>query len=800
MIRLFIFMSLTFMFALNPIYAAQVHFSKVLSKETREVSPHTYTFTVDLPAIAIEHQARLSLEARIDSKVVGGSNPWIQVYVNGTRLNVTHLHNKPNTFKMQRPGDITWFARNTWRVVYAPDFELVYTDKKNVYAIDKKFEPYRYEWDITKLAKAGANEITIKQLQMITPPKTMVMRNVVVEIGGFTPSKAIEKITPAPTGPVKSFIAGAPKSVPFSVKCTSGGRIIIDANETVQAVNTLLSLPEGKWLDSSADTSAAAPVVKGKDFKTVFQAGPIKVERTLKVLDDHVAVFDRYENTGDALAGIITKHFFPLTDKCVSLRLGGMPISKDMSIDSESQSNPSAFIKFAKGGMAIVAEDDILRVNLNTFNKDSKTGISNDKIGLEPGKSVTLEWSIYPVKNDYWDFVNLVRKNWDVNFKIPGPFTFARMELGGIAAKRDQSKNLIVRKPRAWYKNWIEKRDLKIICGGIPRFKDGRYAQGTGILSLPEFIEENRRWVSIVNEECPDVLTTAYFHFQICNEPKREIKYADCKLIDSKGKHAVYMGDDKEMYIFLPNLTNSYGKAIFTFLDVLIKQIGVRAIYWDEMERCVQHIAYDAPWDGITVLIDPKTHAVTKKVTTVPLFTQALRLKIIDYIRGKGLWLMGNSSPYTRTMLNQKIVRFVETWSLTSIYKSHLACPLGLGNKYHENSMVARAKNVRGMLMHGGTYYGHLFNDEPPEWVFTSVMYPITPVELYKGAVVGSERIHTAVSGIFGWPDGAEADVYVIDAKGNRVISPQVKQVMQNGKNAYEIRMPSDNFAILVRK
>ena len=50
------------------------------------------------------------------------------------------------------------------------------------------------------------------------------------------------------------------------------------------------------------------------------------------------------------------------------------------------------------------------------------------------------------------------------------------------------------------------------------------------------------------------------------------------------------------------------------------------------------------------------------------------------------------------------------------------------------------------------------------------------------------------------WPDGAAAEVYVIDAEGNRVANPQVKEVVENGKRAYEIRMPSDNFAVLVKK
>jgi hypothetical protein len=110
------------------------------------------------------------------------------------------------------------------------------------------------------------------------------------------------------------------------------------------------------------------------------------------------------------------------------------------------------------------------------------------------------------------------------------------------------------------------------------------------------------------------------------------------------------------------------------------------------------------------------------------------------------------------------------------------------------------ARHIRELLANGGLYYSDIDTREAPAWPFVSVMFPITPVELHEGLVLGAERIQTARSGRFGWPDGAGADVYVIDAAGNRVAHPQVKEVVENGKRAYDIRMPSDHFAVLVKK
>ncbi len=55
-------------------------------------------------------------------------------------------------------------------------------------------------------------------------------------------------------------------------------------------------------------------------------------------------------------------------------------------------------------------------------------------------------------------------------------------------------------------------------------------------------------------------------------------------------------------------------------------------------------------------------------------------------------------------------------------------------------------------------------------------------------------------SGAYGWPDDSAADVYVVDADGVFVPSPQVREIMDSGHRRYEVRMPGDHFAILVRR
>lgn len=87
--------------------------------------------------------------------------------------------------------------------------------------------------------------------------------------------------------------------------------------------------------------------------------------------------------------------------------------------------NPSIFASWDDFGVGIVAEADVFRMHSRNFANVEGFGFAEDHRGLTAGKTVILEWSIYPTSSgDHWDFVNAVRRNWDTNFEIPGQFIF----------------------------------------------------------------------------------------------------------------------------------------------------------------------------------------------------------------------------------------------------------------------------------------------------------------------------------------------------------------------------------------
>ena len=746
--------------------------STTVAERNESLAPATLEWPITVPPFSVEHQVRLSLEARIDWPRLAGSNPWIRVAVNGNLIGQDDLLNKRNSFALRNGVDLTWFHTGRWRILYSPDFETAVTDKQAAYGVDAQDEPYRFVWDITRHVKPGANVLRIEHLKVLQKPSTLVLRNVKIEVGKSIEPPRDDVAQPAPAGPLPRIVAAGRRSIAIDAQAQDG-TIELRLGDRSITVRTRISLPGGQWRGAKSTGG------------TTWSAGPCQVSRKVSVHEDHVHVTDTLANPGDRLIGLMIEHHADLIERPKALYIAGRKSFSDRT-DAREAMHPSAFAHFPGLGVGLVAEDDVFRVHLRSFHNSETFGLCDDRLGIAPGESVTLEWSIYPDPGgDYWAFVNAVRRNWDVNYTIPGAFVF-----GGYLPKGKTGEQ---------YAKWMHDRGVAYICGGIAKYPNRKYAHGTGITFAPKFIAVERDWSTKMAAADPSLVPIAYFHAQCCTEPDCRAKYAAARLLDDKGEQIDYPYR-YELPLFVPIEGNSYGKAIWRYVDALIDGVGAKGIYWDEMAYSVQRYAHGLPWDGHTVTIDPRTHEITGKLTSVPLIMQSLKLKIVDYIRGKGLFFMANTQPHTRTMMRKKIVRFVETGTYSAMINTHLACPLGLGNHNVETTQGESARNVRELLKRGGVYYGHYYRRDPAPWNFTSVMFPITPQQIGPGYVLGGERIHTAVSGSFGFPDGGAAEVYIVNADGERVESGMAKHVREGEKHLYELRMPSDHFAVLVKR
>ena len=144
---------------------------------------------------------------------------------------------------------------------------------------------------------------------------------------------------------------------------------------------------------------------------------------------------------------------------------------------------------------------------------------------------------------------------------------------------------------------------------------------------------------------------------------------------------------------------------------------------------------------------------------------------------------------------------FVETGSITNCTRSHLYSPIALGDHLTERSEKDAYMTMLAALDYGCVY--HWYNDMnviPTHHHLTRCMYPITPIELQEGYVIGEERIITKKSGLFGWGDDSAHEAHAFDDTGREVEGFDVPSVTKDGKTYSEIRIAEDWSAAIVRK
>jgi hypothetical protein len=162
--------------------------------------------------------------------------------------------------------------------------------------------------------------------------------------------------------------------------------------------------------------------------------------------------------------------------------------------------------------------------------------------------------------------------------------------------------------------------------------------------------------------------------------------------------------------------------------------------------------------------------------------------------------LIVNGAPWTRTLSRLKFPAFTETGSISHCRKMLLYSPIALGDHLTERSEKDAYRVMLRALDYGCLYAWYGSNVFPEYKTLTEQMYPITPMEIHRGYVIGRERIITNRSGLFGWDDGSDFDGYVYDRDGRGTDLYPVKKVVRESKTYAEVRIPGGCSAAIVRK
>lgn len=750
-----------------------------------------HDYKVTIAGVPPGYRALLHLLGRIQTDQPAGSANMLRTFFNGATLGRDRLANKDNELQMANGTMGHWFDGASWRLLYSPDFVQCDGPSDSFYAI-LTGKAYELELDVTDLVKPGDNDLGLQHAWEAQFPD-VVLKD--ISIVFRKPEELYSKpgVKPVPaTGPLPTIAPRAVKPLKLRAFLSAGGGITIDAGKGFYKLDSDLTYPGGhNTMTCGHDpTSGHATWTTNLVDDTHARASCrwYEVRREIKTESASVDVSDTITNLTDQDLGLIIQHTAEVVpDNGAEYRVGGLkPVLSKYR--GGGGGNPTTFVGLGDHSLAMMPRDDVFRVHCVNFYGPGKIGLEEHYFALPPKGTYTLRWSIFPgATGSYWDFINAARRVLDVNFTLDGCFGFSHWALfmKGIT-------------PQA-AGDWCRNRSLKYACN-VNASDLGLYVQGTHNFApqVRKQLEEIRDISNAIKQGCPGSKSMNYFHGYISSEPGAADKYKDSIVYDADGKQMDY--SDARYPIFMPTLTDSYGKAMEQLISLWLDDLKFDGIYWDEFAYSHSQLMYDWPqWDGHSALINDKTGEIARKVSFQTLVSQPWRMAMVKRILDRGAPLIANGEPLTETEMKVHFPHFVETGSQSALYDTHLFSPVGLSDSMTEQVPADFARNMRRHLDYGCVYYYYSFNPPMPHPMLTEYMYPITPVELHEGYIIGKERILTNRAGVYGWGDKSRHEAHVFDEKGDPV-DLGAKTFTKNGATWTELRLPQGYTAAIVRK
>ncbi|HEY3298979.1 MAG TPA: hypothetical protein VGK34_10020, partial [Armatimonadota bacterium] len=202
--------------------------------------------------------------------------------------------------------------------------------------------------------------------------------------------------------------------------------------------------PFGEQGESAPDWKSAVAKEKGAIVLT-GDWDKYTVKRTVKSEGGKFRVYDQITNKTDKPLGMKVR-YTEITPDAFEKDKAFLCGSGSLLSTENCATNPSIYLAQKKSGMGLVVEDTLLRLQMDVMRRENSVEFGTNHCGLEPGKSYTIRWTIYPMKSaDYWDFVNRVRKEWKVNFTVVGPYAFGDEKV--IPARKAAFYN-----PEPWFR------------------------------------------------------------------------------------------------------------------------------------------------------------------------------------------------------------------------------------------------------------------------------------------------------------------------------------------------------------
>jgi len=587
------------------------------------------------------------------------------------------------------------------------------------------------------------------------------------------------------------------KQIEYKAEIQDTGCIKVELKGNSYIITSEFSLPDGMWARLDKDKTENLKNIKiGKD-KFYSETEKFTLERTIKRNEECIEVREKIKNKTNELLPVIVRHKTEIPN-VKEHYLGGLRIYLKRGVSSDP-ANPTTIVITDNGSIGFLPLDDVFRVHIQNFVAGNIYGIADNELVIKPDTEYEARWTIFVSEDkDYFSVINAMRRFLDVNFTIPG--SECSFTNRGKANKIPESW-LNQFKPPVFVNVDMTPEELKQYF----TYKNAYFVIVTAAAEMHNFQlyqnsdpEPIKQIIKRIKEAKPDTKVLPYFHCFIETSKDAKEKYKDAITLLPNGEQADY--GKPELPLFFPTLENSFGKDQEKEIELLIDKFGFDGIYWDEFEYSSTKYHYGQPHDGYSADIDPQTHKIIRLKSSVTLLTQPWRVKMVEKILNeKKKLLVINGNPHTETILKYKVPRFVETGSISNCTRAQLFTPIALGDHLTERSEKDAYRKMLEALDYGCVYYWYYYLIWPEYPTLTSYMFPITPIEINKGYIIGKERIITKVSGYFGWGDNAEAEVHYFDSEG-REVKKETEKVKKEGKTYYKVDLGEYESCAIVRK
>ena len=516
-----------------------------------------------------------------------------------------------------------------------------------------------------------------------------------------------------------------------------------------------------------------------------------------------------------------------IADKLLSSRKYFLAGNTDVDIRDGIGAHPTILAIHENASAGMMVCDAVFRNQTLAQHVGNAVNFFNTHLGIPSGKSYTIVRLVHLVDSpDQFSYLNLLRRELNRNnVTIPGPFKFGH---------------------RAW-KEW-PKTMRNAIVNGVPWIE---YMNGSG-KSRADIKIMAREELTAIHARDPKMKLLATLEHNLvavdtsripggnilpARKPGDARRYgiklnsaqsrllesnphSDSMIRDHKGNIVVENTFAKAPYIDLfvySEIGNYRYKHIMQLMDFLMDECFYNGIYMDQFAaggaawNRVDRMSFDK-WDGFSVNMTPDGK-IKEKCYDYIVTGASARVNITKHVLDKGGIFIANTQPCTEEENLVPGIRFteMENNNVTDTLKSKdepadfhyqalgqlSSTPVTLGIRPHIHSADRKEwgkltnRAIIIALRHGLVYYNyHVGVDERYSgYGILDKMFPITPVELGKGFIIGKERILTAVSRQFvisappkavyaynenGMPKKSDHTV-VPDGKGKFIISIKLK-------------------------